>query len=51
MDLKIFTISKGKITHYHTHINSYSLLFVSFLTLLLKIALNFKTFNHMNIEK
>ena len=50
MGLKTFAISKEKITksYYHTHINSYSLLFVSFLTLSLKIT--FKNFSHKKIE-
>ena len=47
MGLKTFTICKEEIT-YHTHINSYSLLFASFLTLSLKIT--FKNFNHKKIE-
>ena len=48
MGLKTFTICKEKITYYHTNINSYSLLLVSFLTLSLKIT--FKNFNHEKIE-
>lgn len=48
MGLKTFMISKEKITFYHTHINSHSLLFVSFLTLSLKIT--FKNFSHKKTE-
>ena len=48
MGLKTFAICKEKITFYHTHINSYSLVFVSFLTLSLKIT--FKNFSHKKIE-
>ena len=48
MGLKTFAICKEKITYYHTYINSHSLLFLSFLTLSLKIT--FKNFSHKKIE-